>query len=90
MDVTTATAHPKIKNSLKVMKNTVTILLMILAFPLFSMASQDVTMADIMRQEGKIYVVVAVMSVIFAGIVLFLILLERRISRLEKELNKKD
>ncbi len=70
------------------MRNTLLFLLMILACPLLSMASQEIAMADIMRQEGKIYVVVAVMSVIFAGIVLFLILLERRVSRLEKERNK--
>lgn len=37
------------------------------------------------RQSGKIYVVVAVLSLILVGIVLFLIRLDRKISKLEKE-----
>lgn len=43
-----------------------------------------VSMADEMRSNGKIYVVVAVILTIFAGIVLYLIRLDRKISRLEK------
>ncbi|MBP8725554.1 MAG: hypothetical protein KBF37_10490 [Saprospiraceae bacterium] len=41
--------------------------------------------ADFMRQTGKIYVVYGVLSLIFIGIVTFLFLLERRISKLEKK-----
>jgi CcmD family protein len=49
--------------------------------------AQDSTveMADTMRREGKIYVVVAVILAIFAGIIFYLIRLDRKISRLEKE-----
>lgn len=39
---------------------------------------------DFLRSTGKIYVVVAVLAVIFLLIVAFLIYLERRISKLEK------
>lgn len=39
---------------------------------------------DFLRSTGKIYVVVAVIAVIFLMIVAFLIYLERRISKLEK------
>src|SRR5687768_15834930 len=46
-----------------------------------------VEMADTMRQNGKIYVVVAVILTIFAGIIIYLIRLDRKISRLEKESN---
>ncbi len=42
-------------------------------------------MDDLMHRNGKIYVVVAVLVVIFIGIVLFLIGMERRVSRLEKQ-----
>jgi hypothetical protein len=41
-------------------------------------------MADTFRSNGKIYVVVAVVLTILAGIFLYLIRLERKISRLEK------
>lgn len=41
-------------------------------------------MADAMRSNGKIYIVVLVLATIFAGIIGFLIYLERRINRLEK------
>lgn len=40
-------------------------------------------MADAMRSNGKIYVVVSVVATIFAGIFLYLIRLDRKISKLE-------
>jgi CcmD family protein len=39
---------------------------------------------DTLRSNGKIYVVVAVILIIFAGIILYLIRLDRKISKLEK------
>jgi CcmD family protein len=38
-----------------------------------------------MRRNGKIYVVVSVILIIFIGIILYLIRLDRKITRLEKE-----
>ncbi|RYD57109.1 MAG: CcmD family protein [Sphingobacteriales bacterium] len=46
--------------------------------------SSEPEMADVMRTNGKIYVVVLVLATIFAGIVVYLISLDRKISRLEK------
>lgn len=46
--------------------------------------SNDIEMADVMRQNGKIYVVVAVILTIFAGIIIYLIRLDKKISKLEK------
>ncbi len=43
-------------------------------------------MADVMRQEGKIYVVVAVILLLFSGFVIYLVRIDRKVSRLEKEL----
>lgn len=40
---------------------------------------------DFMRSNGKIYVVVAVAVVIISGLFLYLLNLERKIKRLEKE-----
>lgn len=44
----------------------------------------DVTMADTMRSNGKIYVVLVVVLIIQAGIFLMLWNLDRKISKLEK------
>ena len=41
-------------------------------------------MADALRKDGKIYVVVLVLATIFAGIILFMVRLDREISKLEK------
>ncbi|PIY07773.1 MAG: CcmD family protein [Flexibacter sp. CG_4_10_14_3_um_filter_32_15] len=43
----------------------------------------EVSMADTFRADGKIYVVVAVLATIFAGIVAFLIATERKVKKLE-------
>ena len=46
--------------------------------------AQETEMADVMKKNGKIYVVIAVMLTILAGLVLYLIRLDRKISKLEK------
>ena len=46
--------------------------------------SQEVEMADNFRNEGKIYVVVAIVLTILAGLFIYLFGLDRKISRLEK------
>ena len=43
-----------------------------------------VEMADELRASGKIYVVVLVMVIIFIGVVIYLINLDRKISKIEK------
>ena len=48
-------------------------------------AQASVEMADLMRSNGKIYVLLAVVLLIFAGIVFFLMFLEHRLSKLEHE-----
>ncbi len=52
---------------------------------LYAQETGGIQMADQMRSNGKIYVVVAVVLTIFAGIILYLVRLDRKISRLEKE-----
>lgn len=41
-------------------------------------------MADLLRQDGKIWVVVGVILIVFVGIIFFLISLDRKITKLEK------
>jgi len=65
--------------------------LLILLFTLLQnvgMAQDTIDMADTMRSNGKIYVVVGVISIIFLGIITYLIRLDSKISRIEKKLNK--
>ena len=57
-----------------------------LVAPLLTEAqTQTVEMADRMRSEGKIYVVVAVLATILAGLLLYVYSLDRRMTRMERE-----
>jgi len=49
------------------------------------MEDKKVEMADAMRSNGKIYVVVAVLVIILSGLILYVARLDRKISKLEKE-----
>lgn len=51
---------------------------------LFALPAQAQDMADTLRSNGKIYVVVLVLATIFAGIIAFLIYLDRKVSRIER------
>ena len=51
-------------------------------------AADNPQMASELRSSGKIYVVVIVLTTIFAGIIAFLIYLDRKLSRLEKTLKQ--
>jgi CcmD family protein len=63
---------------------TLTTLFLIVLFPTLLSAQEQVEMADTMRSEGKIYVVVAIMLVIFFGLIGYLVMLDRKVSRMEK------
>jgi len=51
--------------------------------------NEAIEMADGMRASGKIYVVVLVVTVILTGLILYLIRLDKKVSKLEKEVNNK-
>ena len=76
------------------MKNAITILIFFCFPAIFSNtfaetnATDTIEMADMMRSSGKIYVVVAVLSIIFIGITTYLILIDRKISKLEELISK--
>jgi hypothetical protein len=48
--------------------------------------AQPAEMADVMRSNGKIYVVVAIILVVFAGLIVYVVAMDRKITRLEKKL----
>ncbi|MEP7165887.1 MAG: CcmD family protein [Ferruginibacter sp.] len=48
-------------------------------------AQDKVEMADVMRSNGKIYVVVAVCLIILIGLFFYVMMLDRKISKIEKE-----
>ena len=67
------------------MKKFISFLVVLLtSFNLF--AQEEVQMADQMRADGKIWVVVGVIAIVFVGIIAYLVLLDRKISKIEKNL----
>lgn len=54
------------------------------------LAVQSIEMADTFRQEGKIYVVVAVILLLLGGLVVYTITIDRKVRRLEKDLEIHD
>lgn len=74
------------------MKNILILLLSILTFPVLgqnAVPGMEVEMADKFRADGKIYVVIIVVAIILAGLFTYLILLDRKIGKIEKEVDLK-
>ena len=59
----------------------------VMALPVMAQGdtSKPVEMADGLRSSGKIYVVVLVLVTIFAGVVFYVVRLDRKITKLEKD-----
>ena len=70
------------------MRTIATMILFTLAVPVLAQ-DNGIEMADAMVQNGKIYIVIGVLSIILVGIVLYLVALDRRIGKMEKEVNNK-
>ncbi len=60
-------------------------LIMVLSTASIAQTQQPVEMADTMRGNGKIYIVVAVCLTILIGLFVYVFSLDRKISKLEKE-----
>jgi K+-transporting ATPase A subunit len=52
------------------------------------MAQQTVEMADQLRADGKIWVVVAVIAAVFFGIIAYLVRLDSKIGKLERDVQE--
>ncbi len=53
-------------------------------------AEEKVKMAETLRESGKIYVVVGVVVLIFIGMVIYLINLDRKISQIAREQSEEE
>lgn len=69
--------------------NRISLLTAMLLLCMYSPA-QEAQMADTFRSEGKIYVVITVLAIVFASVLAILLFIERRLTKLEKELNKSE
>jgi CcmD family protein len=52
-------------------------------------AQEEVEMADTMRSNGKIYVLVSMILVILTGILIYLVTIDRKVSKMEKRMPDK-
>lgn len=68
------------------MKLKFTLSLLSFFFALLASAQEQVEMADAIRSNGKIYAVVAIILVILFGLIAYLVMLDRKVSRIEKKL----
>jgi len=47
--------------------------------------NSEVEMADFMRSEGKIYVLVGIIGIVLGGILVYVVQTDRKITKLEKQ-----
>ncbi len=68
-------------------RNIAIVLLSLIGF--MAKAQEGPQMADTFRENGKIYVVISVIAIIFLALVVFLVYLERKLNKLEKQFKNK-
>ena len=62
--------------------------LLFIAVDAFSQSAGKVEMADVLRRDGKIYTVVVALVIILTAMIVVLIRVDKKIDRLDKEMNK--
>ncbi len=72
------------------MKKWLLLNLVFLPYGLLANALQNVEMADEFRKDGKIYVVVMIIMIVLLGLITYTFRIDRKITKLEKRLNKDD
>lgn len=65
------------------------ILLFVTVLLASSLQAQSPEMADTMRANGKIYVIVAIILLVLVGLITYLIVLDRKVGKIEKQLENK-
>lgn len=66
--------------------STLALLAISVLLPLASNAQEKVEMADVMRSNGKIYVIVGIILIVLTGLFVYLFSIDRKITGLEKKL----
>lgn len=51
-------------------------------------SNSEVPMADKFREDGKIYVLTGVVLIILVGTLTYLVVIDKKVSKLEKSINK--
>ncbi len=67
----------------------ITYLFLLMMISVIANAQETAEMADVMRSNGKIYVVVGIILIVLAGLISYLFLLDRKITKLENKLSGK-
>jgi len=68
------------------MKKLTFLLFLLLSYTgVFAQSNLGVTMDDTLQSSGKIYVVVAIIAIIFVGLALYLFSIDRRLKKIENE-----
>lgn len=67
------------------MRQIMSTLVLVLLFTVANAQTSQPEMADLMRENGKIYVVVGVVVLIFLVLFGYLISLDRKVSKIEKD-----
>ena len=65
-------------------------LLVLSSISAFAQEKETVEMADAFRADGKIYVVITVVAIILIGLFIYLITLDKKIGKMEKEYNEQN
>ena len=68
------------------MKKLLLILALVLTYVTGFAQAANVEMADKLRSEGKIYVVIGTIVIIFVGLAVYLFAMDRRLKKIEKNL----
>ena len=73
---------------MNIIRSIFALLLLITIFSgnLFGQGTDQVEMADLMRSNGKIYVVVAVALIVMLGLIIYVISLDRKVNKIEKKI----
>ncbi len=72
------------------MKKILTLVIFILSAVTSFAQDNGIEMADTLRNNGKIYIVVICIVIILVGLLVYLFNLDRRLKMLEKKSNKKN
>ena len=73
---------------MKYSKVTILLALVFFSLPTFAQVNEGAEMADVLRQDGKIYTVVFGLVVILTAMIILLIRMDRKIFRLEQDLKR--
>jgi uncharacterized membrane protein len=71
-------------------KSALCLLFLLLSLTAFAQGADEVEMADRLRADGKIWVVVTIVLIVLTGFIVYLITIDRKIKKLEKMVSEKN